>query len=94
MTSNAKTFEAGSYTTELTDFIMCSTIFFIIIQIDSHDNCLTPIIQNNMVFFNSFFLYLDNIYIHMYKNIYAYFFFLFFFLQFHVIYKTGQQNNL
>lgn len=33
----------------------------------------------------------------MYKNIYAYFFFFFlllFFLQFHVIYKTGQQNNL
>lgn len=31
----------------------------------------------------------------MYKNTYAYFFlFLFLFLQFHVIYKTGQQNNL
>lgn len=94
MTSNTKTFEAGSHTTQTIDFIMCS-IFFVLIQAGLHDHCLTPVIQDNIWGFYSFFLYLDNIYIYICtKNIYAYFFFLFLFLQFHVIYKTGQQNNL
>lgn len=51
MTSNTKTFEAGSYTTQLMDFIVCSSIFFIIIQTGLHDHCLTPTIQNNFFFF-------------------------------------------
>lgn len=77
------------------DFIVCSSTFFIIAHTGLRDHCLTPIIQNDMFgFFIPFSLFGQYIYTYVQKHLRLLFFFLFFFLQFHVIYKTGQQNNL